>query len=111
MSSLRAGRGRGGAGRSAERDGVRRLGSWLAVGVPIPTARRTTCRRRGLLLCADYRWPGFARFADDVPLVLIDDGRILEEHLQRTKVSEDDILEQARMLPGWRGWARSNTPA
>jgi len=27
---------------------------------------------------ADYRWPGFARFAKDVPLVLIDDGRILE---------------------------------
>jgi uncharacterized membrane protein YcaP (DUF421 family) len=46
-----------------------------------------------------------------VPLVLIDDGRILEEHLQRTKVSEDDILEQARMLPGRRGWARSNTTA
>ncbi len=38
-----------------------------------------------------------------MPLVLIDDGRILEEHLQRTKVSEDDILEQARMLHGLEG--------
>lgn len=49
---------------------------------------------------ANYRWPGFDKFANDVPLVLIDDGRILEDRLQRTKVSEDDILEQARMLHG-----------
>ena len=49
---------------------------------------------------ANYRWPAFDKFANDVPLVLIDDGQILEERMRKTKVSEDDILEQARMAHG-----------
>lgn len=53
-----------------------------------------------LFTAANYRWPVFDQFANDVPLVLIDDGEILQERMRKTKVSEDDILEQARMAHG-----------
>lgn len=53
-----------------------------------------------LFTLANYRWPAFDQFANDVPLVLIDDGRILDERMRKSKVSEDDILEQARMAHG-----------
>jgi len=53
-----------------------------------------------LITSANYRWPVFDKFANDVPLVLIDDGEILGERMRKSKVSEDDILEQARMAHG-----------
>jgi len=53
-----------------------------------------------LFTLANYRWPAFDKFANDVPLVLIDDGQILDERMRRSKVSEHDILEQARMAHG-----------
>src|SRR5215218_1243380 len=33
-------------------------------------------------------------------LVLIDDGQILDDRMRRSRVSEDDILEQARIAHG-----------
>jgi uncharacterized membrane protein YcaP (DUF421 family) len=53
-----------------------------------------------LFTAANYRWPLFDKFANDVPLVLIDDGEILNERMHKSKVSEDDILEQARIAHG-----------
>jgi uncharacterized membrane protein YcaP (DUF421 family) len=53
-----------------------------------------------LFTAANYRWPVFDQFANDVPLVLIDDGRVLDERMRKSKVNEDDILEQARMAHG-----------
>ncbi len=37
---------------------------------------------------------------NDVPLVLIDDGRPLEHPMKKSRVSEDDIMERARILHG-----------
>jgi uncharacterized membrane protein YcaP (DUF421 family) len=53
-----------------------------------------------LFTAANYRWPVFDQFANDVPLVLIDEGEILQERMRKSKVSEDDILEQAHMAHG-----------
>ena len=53
-----------------------------------------------LFTLASYRWPAFDQFANDVPLVLIDDGQILDERMRKSRVSEDDLLEQARMAHG-----------
>jgi uncharacterized membrane protein YcaP (DUF421 family) len=53
-----------------------------------------------LFTAANYRWSAFDQFANDVPLVLIDDGEILHERMRKSKVSEDDILEQARIAHG-----------
>ncbi|HSH77419.1 MAG TPA: YetF domain-containing protein [Herpetosiphonaceae bacterium] len=37
---------------------------------------------------------------NDVPLLLIDDGRVLQDRLKKIRVSEDDILEQGREMFG-----------
>lgn len=44
---------------------------------------------------------GFAeRLLDDVPLILVDDGKLLQERMDRAHVDEEDILEAARSLHG-----------
>jgi uncharacterized membrane protein YcaP (DUF421 family) len=37
---------------------------------------------------------------EDVPLVLVAEGRVLKEHMDKVRVDEDDILEAARELHG-----------
>lgn len=37
---------------------------------------------------------------DDVPLVLVEEGRILQPRMQKTRVSESDILQAAREKQG-----------
>ncbi len=51
-----------------------------------------------LFTAANYRLAVFDKFANDVPLVLIDDGQLLDERMRKSNVSEDDILERARMV-------------
>jgi uncharacterized membrane protein YcaP (DUF421 family) len=51
-----------------------------------------------LFTAANYRLAVFDKFANDVPPVLIDDGQLLDERMRKSNVSEDDILEQARMV-------------
>ncbi len=46
------------------------------------------------------RWRKLDSFVNDVPLVLIENGRVLQEPLKKARVSEDDILERARLLHG-----------
>jgi uncharacterized membrane protein YcaP (DUF421 family) len=40
------------------------------------------------------------KLLNDVPLILVADGTLLNDRLARTRVSEDDILEQARLRWG-----------
>lgn len=40
------------------------------------------------------------RWVNDVPLVLVEDGRVIDDRLQKSRVSKDDILEQARQTQG-----------
>jgi uncharacterized membrane protein YcaP (DUF421 family) len=42
------------------------------------------------------RWPAFDKVTNSTPLVLIEDGHIHQERLKRMRVTEDDILEEAR---------------
>ncbi len=46
------------------------------------------------------RWRKLDSFVNDVPLVLIENGRVLQEPLKKARVSEDDIMERARLLHG-----------
>jgi uncharacterized membrane protein YcaP (DUF421 family) len=40
------------------------------------------------------------RWAEGLPLVLLEDGKLLKERMDRSQVDEDDILEAARELQG-----------
>jgi len=46
------------------------------------------------------RSPRFEKFVDGVPIVLIRNGRLLEEPMKHERVGEEDILEFARELRG-----------
>ncbi|MFO0846400.1 MAG: hypothetical protein U0797_29205 [Gemmataceae bacterium] len=51
-----------------------------------------------------------AKLIDDVPLVIVEDGRPLKDRMDRCRVDEDDVLVAARSSAGWSGWSRSSTP-
>lgn len=40
------------------------------------------------------------RWLDDVPLIVVEDGRPLHDRMDRARVDEDDVLEAARTLHG-----------
>ena len=46
------------------------------------------------------RSPFIARWADGVPLVLVEDGKLLKDRMKKSQVDEDDILEAARETQG-----------
>ncbi len=46
------------------------------------------------------RNPALERIVDDVPVLLMADGRTIDNHLQRNRVDLDDILEAARSSQG-----------
>jgi uncharacterized membrane protein YcaP (DUF421 family) len=46
------------------------------------------------------RWKHIENILEDVPLVLVDDGRLLRERMNKVRVDEDDILEAARERQG-----------
>jgi uncharacterized membrane protein YcaP (DUF421 family) len=37
---------------------------------------------------------------DSVPLILVENGRVVREHMERERVDEEDVLESARELHG-----------
>lgn len=47
-----------------------------------------------------WRFPRFQRTADSVPLILLQDGKVLDDVLRREHLSEDDILTAAREKQG-----------
>lgn len=53
-----------------------------------------------LLQQIGMRWPAFDKVTNGAPLVLIEDGHIHQDRLKRMRVTEDDILEEGRMLFG-----------
>jgi uncharacterized membrane protein YcaP (DUF421 family) len=42
----------------------------------------------------------FAKWAGGVPMVIVQDGRLLQERMDKARVGEDDIMESARRLQG-----------
>jgi uncharacterized membrane protein YcaP (DUF421 family) len=46
------------------------------------------------------RWKTFNQLIEDVPLVIVDDGRPLCDRMRKERIDETDILEAARQLEG-----------
>jgi uncharacterized membrane protein YcaP (DUF421 family) len=46
------------------------------------------------------RWKGFEKVTEGSPLILVANGKLLENRARKSRVSEDDILEAARNLHG-----------
>ena len=46
------------------------------------------------------RWKGFGKLIDDMPLIIVKDGKLLPDRMQHERVSEDEVLEAARELQG-----------
>lgn len=46
------------------------------------------------------RWVALDRLVNGLPLILVDQGRVLSDRLRRARVDEDDILEAARKVQG-----------
>ena len=46
------------------------------------------------------RWQGFGKLIDDVPLVIVEDGKLLQDRARRERISEDEVMEAARELQG-----------
>jgi len=46
------------------------------------------------------RFPRLERVIDGQPLMLIENGRLLEDHMRKARVDESDILEAARRRQG-----------
>jgi uncharacterized membrane protein YcaP (DUF421 family) len=46
------------------------------------------------------RSKGAAKVMDSVPLILVEHGRVIREHMERERVDADDVLESARELHG-----------
>jgi uncharacterized membrane protein YcaP (DUF421 family) len=52
------------------------------------------------LSMAQGRFPKIAPWIEDVPLVLVEDGKLLKERMKKSRISEGDILEAAREKQG-----------
>lgn len=46
------------------------------------------------------RFPRLGPVIDDLPLLLVEDGRMLTERMRRNRISESDILQAARIAQG-----------
>jgi uncharacterized membrane protein YcaP (DUF421 family) len=46
------------------------------------------------------RFPRVERYLDDLPLVVVEDGRALRDRMRQARVDEDDVLAAARELQG-----------
>lgn len=53
-----------------------------------------------ILSLVRQKWHTVDRWFEGVPMVLIDDGKLLKDRLDRSRVDEDDVLEAARRLRG-----------
>ena len=46
------------------------------------------------------RFPALEQWLEGTPLVIIENGKVLEDRMDKTRVDEEDILEAARSLRG-----------
>lgn len=53
-----------------------------------------------LLSVVKQRWPRAERLLDGMPLVIVENGRPLQERMDKARVDEQDIMEAARLLHG-----------
>ncbi|WP_034342050.1 DUF421 domain-containing protein [Deinococcus misasensis] len=53
-----------------------------------------------LLSMVKQKSPLIERWMDDVPVILIDDGKVLEERLKKSRIDLSDIMESARATQG-----------
>jgi uncharacterized membrane protein YcaP (DUF421 family) len=44
----------------------------------------------------NFRFPRLRPVLDGYPIVLVDDGRVIERNLKRERLTPDDVMEQAR---------------
>jgi uncharacterized membrane protein YcaP (DUF421 family) len=53
----------------------------------------------GLSLLKD-RWHGLHKALEGVPMIIVEDGRVLEERMRRARIDIDDVLQAARERQG-----------
>ena len=53
----------------------------------------------GLSLLKD-RWRGLHKVVEGVPLVIVEDGRVLKDRMHRARIDVDDVLQAAREHQG-----------
>lgn len=53
-----------------------------------------------LLSMVKQKSPLIERWMDDVPVILIDDGKVLENRLKKSRIDLSDIMESARATQG-----------
>jgi uncharacterized membrane protein YcaP (DUF421 family) len=53
-----------------------------------------------LMSLLKQRSPWFDRLLDDIPLVIVVDGKPLEDRMEKARVDEDDVLDAARETHG-----------
>src|SRR4051812_7361154 len=46
------------------------------------------------------RWQKLERIVDDLPLVIVEDGRPLQERMDKARIDQSDVLTAARELQG-----------
>jgi uncharacterized membrane protein YcaP (DUF421 family) len=46
------------------------------------------------------RWPRLGRLIEGLPLILVEDGRLIKERVEQSRVDEEDILAAARQSQG-----------
>jgi len=53
-----------------------------------------------LLSLIKSRSPSFGKWVDGVPMIIVENGKVLRERTDKARVDESDILESARQLQG-----------
>lgn len=46
------------------------------------------------------RWPRLSKYIDGMPMIVVENGRPLEERMRRARISIDDVLHSARESQG-----------
>jgi uncharacterized membrane protein YcaP (DUF421 family) len=63
-------------------------GAFIAIG--------TIAALQVLTSWSAFRFPGLRRVLDGHPIVLVEDGKVIEKNLRRERLTIDDLAEQAR---------------
>jgi uncharacterized membrane protein YcaP (DUF421 family) len=53
-----------------------------------------------LLSVLKQKFPSLGKWLDSTPLILVENGKLLKERMQKERIGESDILEAARELQG-----------
>ena len=53
-----------------------------------------------LMSLLKQRWPWVDRLLDDVPIVIVENGKPLKDRMDKVRVDENDVLDAARQIHG-----------